>query len=66
MTRSSGDSEQTRSSYAEETQSVGASRTTAESSDPNRLPARSLLIVFAAALIVASLAARLVSWQSRH
>ena len=66
MTRSSGDGEQTRSSYAEETQSVGASRTTAESSDPSRLPARALLIVFAAALIVASLVARLVSWQSRH
>jgi hypothetical protein len=76
MTRSSGGGgERTLSSYAEETvadvppialQSNRASSATAESPDADRLPARAVFIVFAAALIIASLVARLVSWQSRR
>jgi hypothetical protein len=75
MMRNSGGGDQTLSSYAEETvadvpqadlQSIGASVATAESPDPDRLPARAVLIAFAAALIVASLVVRLDSWQSRR
>jgi hypothetical protein len=75
MTRGSGSGEQTLSSYARETaedvpqadlQSNRASVVTTESPEPDPLPARAVLIVFAGALLVASLVARLVSWQFKR